>query len=79
MIQGLFLFLFGGFIVFYHLVFSVTSRNHRKFPHTAWFGLISALIVLFIFSSWILFVVAILSFTSHLILDYHLKKSFELF
>lgn len=54
----------------YHIFFAKNGKDHRQFPHTFIFGFAISFLFLIITQSFIGFYVAILSFSSHLLLDF---------
>ncbi|RLG13645.1 MAG: hypothetical protein DRN66_03785 [Candidatus Nanohalarchaeota archaeon] len=54
----------------YHWKYATNDWKHRQFPHTFTFGLLNSLIFFIITRSWIAFLVAVLTFCSHILLDY---------
>jgi len=69
--------IFSGLLVLYYLLFAEDSYDHRKFPHTFTFGLITSIFISIIFGSMIVLLIALVCFSSHILLDNHLFEAID--
>ncbi|MFH1505998.1 MAG: metal-dependent hydrolase [archaeon] len=68
---------FVGYLEYYHWSYARADRNHRQFPHTFTFGIISSAVFFFITLSWVVLIVAFLTFVSHILADGYIPKAIQ--
>lgn len=64
----------GLFII--HQGYSRDRSDHRRFPHTFKFGAISCIILFLLVNSWIVTIVGVISFSSHIWADKYMHETF---
>ena len=73
---GILQILVAGLLCYYHYIIAEDSYKHRKFPHTFTFGLFAS-IILWIFTSFPIFIIGLLCFVFHIIGDNHIRDAIE--
>ncbi|MCK9268110.1 MAG: hypothetical protein WDA59_08010 [Methanofastidiosum sp.] len=64
----------GLFLI--HQGYALNSPDHRRFPHTFKFGIVSCLILFLLVNSWIVTTVGAISFASHIWADKYMYETF---
>lgn len=72
--KGVFMILVAVSLWLYHSHIAEDSYKHRKFPHTFTFGLLISILVWY-FTSFVISLVGLFCFTSHIIFDHYFSQA----
>ena len=66
---------FWALLFVIHRNYAISSKRHRRFPHTFTFGILSSAALLFLSNSGIVGLACFISFLSHLVIDKHVLRA----